>query len=69
MKRTPNMSNVERRPECSLRTSLGNCDSAGGFCTSVSYEICEALRRAYFSGYYDGSRDTLGRMYEAKRRK
>lgn len=53
---TSDMSNVQRWPDCSQRTDLGNCSSIGGFCTSVSYEICEALHSAYFDGYYEGSK-------------
>lgn len=51
---TQDMSNPQRWPDCSQRTDLGNCSSIGGFCTSVSYEICEALHSAYFAGYYEG---------------
>lgn len=29
-----------------MRTSLGNCDPIGGFCTSVNTTICEALHKA-----------------------
>lgn len=28
-----------------MRTSLGNCDPIGGFCTSVNESICEALHK------------------------
>lgn len=28
-----------------MRTSLGNCDPIGGFCTSVNADICEALHK------------------------
>ena len=28
-----------------MRTSLGNCDPIGGFCTSVNTIICEALHK------------------------
>lgn len=28
-----------------MRTSLGNCDPIGGFCTSVKTAICEALHK------------------------
>ena len=37
------MSNTTRYPQCHMRTSLGNCDPIGGFCTSVNESICEAL--------------------------
>lgn len=37
-----NSSNVLRHPQCANRTKLGNCDPVGGFCTSVSKEICDA---------------------------
>ena len=39
------MSNTDRHPECHMRTSLGNCDPIGGFCTSVNTTICEALHK------------------------
>ena len=28
-----------------MRTSLGNCDPIGGFCTSVNESICDALHK------------------------
>ena len=40
------MSNIEKYPKCYMRTSLGNCDPIGGFCTSVKTDICEALHKA-----------------------
>lgn len=40
------MSNIEKYPKCHMRTSLGNCDPIGGFCTSVNKAICEALHKA-----------------------
>ena len=39
------MSNIDRHPECHMRTALGNCDPIGGFCTSVNESICEALQK------------------------
>ena len=39
------MNNIEKYPKCHMRTSLGNCDPIGGFCTSVNEAICEALHR------------------------
>lgn len=39
------MSNIEEYPKCHMRTSLGNCDPIGGFCTSVNPFICEALHK------------------------
>lgn len=39
------MSNIEKYPKCHMRTSLGNCDPIGGFCTSVNESICEALHK------------------------
>lgn len=39
------MSNIDRHPRCHMRTSLGNCDPLGGFCTSVNEPICEALHK------------------------
>ena len=40
------MNNIEKYPKCHMRTSLGNCDPIGGFCTSVNGSICEALHKA-----------------------
>ena len=40
------MNNIERYPKCHMRTSLGNCDPIGGFCTSVKTNICEALHKS-----------------------
>lgn len=39
------MSNIEKYPKCHMRTSIGNCDPIGGFCTSVKTDICEALHK------------------------
>lgn len=39
------MNNIEKYPKCHMRTSLGNCDPMGGFCTSVNTDICEALHK------------------------
>lgn len=39
------MNNIDRHPECYMRTVLGNCDPIGGFCTSVNKSICEALHK------------------------
>ena len=39
------MSNIEKYPKCHMRTSLGNCDPIGGFCTSIKTDICEALHK------------------------
>ncbi len=55
------MSNIEKYPKCHMRTSLGNCDPIGGFCTSVKKDICEALHKVadrptaewIEDGYYD----------------
>lgn len=46
MKKENRMSNIEKYPKCHMRTSLGNCDPIGGFCTSVNKAICEALHKA-----------------------
>ena len=43
----------ELRQECPMRHENGNCTAAGGFCTSVNDPICEALRNAYYHGYFD----------------
>lgn len=39
------MSNITRHPQCYMRTSLGNCDPVGGFCTSVNESVCEGLHK------------------------
>ena len=39
------MGNIEKYPKCHMRTSLGNCNPIGGFCTSVNTDICEALHK------------------------
>lgn len=45
MRMVISMSNIEKYPKCHMRTSLGNCDPIGGFCTSVNESICEALHK------------------------
>ena len=47
------MNNIERNPNCPMRTSLGNCDVGGGLCTSVKREVCIALHKAYIYGRQD----------------
>lgn len=37
--------NIKRYPNCQMRTSLGNCDAIGGFCTSVNEAICDAFHK------------------------
>lgn len=44
------MSNLQRHKVCTMRSEIGNCIAIGGFCTSVSKEICEALQNAYAKG-------------------
>lgn len=45
---------IENRIDCPMRNpENGNCLSAGGFCTSLSDEICGALHNAYNRGYKD----------------
>ena len=39
------MNNIEKYPKCHMRTSFGNCDPMGGFCTSIKTTICEALHK------------------------
>ena len=42
------------RTDCPMRhTENGNCLPHGGFCTSVSDEICQALHNAYKQGEND----------------
>ena len=45
---------IENRIDCPMRNAEnGNCLCAGGFCTSLSDEICVALHNAYNHGYND----------------
>ena len=37
--------NLKRYPNCQMRTSLGNCDAIGGFCTSINAPICDAFHK------------------------
>ena len=37
--------NIKRYPDCQMRTSLGNCNAIGGFCTSVNAPICDAFHK------------------------
>ena len=37
--------NIKRYPNCHMRTSLGNCDAIGGFCTSINAPICDAFHK------------------------
>lgn len=37
--------NMKRYPNCHMRTSLGNCDVIGGFCTSINAPICDAFHK------------------------
>lgn len=37
--------NMERYPNCHMRTTLGNCDAIGGFCTSINSPICDAFHK------------------------
>ena len=39
------------RTDCPMRHENGNCTVAGGFCTAVNDQICEALHHAYDFGY------------------
>jgi hypothetical protein len=39
------MNNITRHPQCHMRTSLGNCDPIGGFCTSINESVCEGLHK------------------------
>lgn len=57
------MSNIERKPNCPMRTSLGNCDVSGGFCTSVKNEVCNALHNAYQVAFLNGQKFERTRYY------
>lgn len=48
------------RTDCPMRHENGNCTVAGGFCTAVNDQICEALHHAYDFGYKESlSRDEI----------
>lgn len=57
------MSNLQRHKDCAMRSEIGNCLAIGGFCTSVSKEICEALQNAYARGKHsvEVSKDAISR--------
>lgn len=59
------MSNLQRHKDCAMRSDslIGNCLAIGGFCTSVSREICEALQNAYARGKHsvEVSEDCISR--------
>ena len=42
--------NDPERKTCPMRHNNGNCLPAGGFCTAVGTQICEALHNAYDCG-------------------
>lgn len=44
------MNNTKRRSNCQMRFANGNCGPMGGFCTSNSNELCEAMQNAYRIG-------------------
>ena len=48
------------RTDCPMRHETGNCTVAGGCCTAVNDQICEALHHAYDFGYKESlSRDEI----------
>ena len=47
------MSNIKRHPDCRMRSANGNCSPMGGFCTSNTKELCEAMQSAYWAGHND----------------
>ena len=42
---------TDKRKGCPMRHENGNCTVAGGFCTAVNDQICEALHNAFDCGY------------------
>ena len=42
---------TDKRKDCTMRHENGNCTVAGGFCTAVNGQICEALHNAFDCGY------------------
>lgn len=53
------------RRDCPMRhPDNGNCTVAGGFCTAVSDQICEALQNAYHTGSYDTFTNIKSGAYE-----
>lgn len=62
------MSNIDRHPECHMRTALGNCDPIGGFCTSVNESVCEGLHKVSRpQGHYIKGRNGEWYCSECKR--
>ena len=44
---------ITDRKNCPMRHENGNCLPAGRFCTAVNNEICSALHKAYYSGFFN----------------
>ena len=42
---------TDKRKDCPMRHENGNCTVAGGICTAVNDQICEALHNAFDCGY------------------
>ena len=60
--------NMKRYPNCQIRTSLGNCDAIGGFCTSVNAPICDAFHKLIEAAYkpdHSYEADIVRRIKEA----
>ena len=49
------------RNECPMRHENGNCLCMGGFCTSVSDEVCIAMCTAYLSGQIQAMRESIAK--------
>ena len=53
------------RRDCPMRhPDNGNCTVAGGFCTAVSDQMCEALQNAYHTGSHDTFTNIRSGAYE-----
>ena len=57
------------RADCPMRHENGNCLVAGGFCTAVNDQICEALHNAYECGFYDATYERREKRESLKSRK
>ena len=50
---------TNKRKDCPMRHENGNCTVAGGFCTAVNDQICEALHNAFDCGYRSALRQQV----------
>lgn len=55
------------RADCQMRHENGNCLPAGGFCTAVNDQICEAIHAAYDAGTINADLRVSNALSEAAR--